>query len=312
MAKKSFSRVATVAGKAPLPRKLAVVPQKSPDEIVNLERVDLADRENWLRALDICQASSRQPLNTLLDEIKIYQGQIDQALQTAQAQSTIYAYAIGSRLDVIEERHLYKEKNYDNLTAFIKGGEVRRPNGTTITTRQVWAYRRVTRGLKEFLQIAESIRDGKSLSPEIEAQLKAVGQQVNQDVVASFLDSYADSIAGVLELGVSKLEQVYRLPEPVALTGLLAGKLQLEEDVIEVHEVSFSQLRKAISSHEKQRKSNDKTSRQVTLTKADRALDNINRAVQELDALELTEAQLERLSDLKDDIDRIWKRDRLL
>ena len=98
--------MATVAEKAPLPRKLAVIPKRKPDEIVNLERVDLADRENWLRALDICQANDAQPLNNLLHEIETYQGQIDQALQTAQAQSTIYAYAIGSRLDVIEEKHL--------------------------------------------------------------------------------------------------------------------------------------------------------------------------------------------------------------
>lgn len=305
MAKKSFSRVATVAEKAPLPRKLAVVPKRKSDEIVNLERVDLADRENWLRALDICKANSENPLGTLLNEIETYQGQIDQALQTAQAQSTIYAYAIGSRLDVIEENHLYKEKDYDNLTAFIKGGEVKRPNGTPITTRQVWAYRRVTRGLKEFLQIAESIRDGKSLSPELDAQLATVGEQVNQDIVESFLESYADSIAGVLELGVSKLEQVYRLPESVALTGLLAGKLSLEEDIIEVHQVSFSQLRKAISTHEKQRKSKGTSKKISKITKADRMLDNLNRSVEELDALVLTDLQLQRLSALRDAIERI-------
>ncbi|MDV3348323.1 hypothetical protein QGP82_06455 [Leptothoe sp. LEGE 181152] len=306
MAKKSFSRVATVAEKAPVPRKLAVVPKrKTTDEVVNLERVDLADRENWLRALDICQANNAQPLNTLLHEIETYQGQIDQALQTAQAQSTIYAYAIGSRLDVIEEKHLYKEKDYDNLTAFIKGGEVRRPNGTPITTRQVWAYRRVTRGLKEFLQIAESIRDGKALSTELEQHLKSLGKQVNKDIVESFLDSYADSIAGVLELGVSKLEQVYRLPEPVALTGLLAGKLPLEEDIIAVHEVSFSQLRKAISTHEKQRKANNGKKAVSQITKADRMLDNLNHAVEELDALVLSDLQLQRLSALRDAIERI-------
>ncbi len=305
MAKKSFSRVATVAEKAPVPRKLAVVPKRKPDEIVNLERVDLADRENWLRALEMCQANNAQPLKTLLNEIETYQGQIDQALQTAQAQSTIYAYAIGSRLDVIEENSLYKEKDYDNLTAFIKGGEVRRPNGTPITTRQVWAYRRVTRGLKEFLQIAETIRDGKALSPELEEHLETVGQQVNQDIVESFLESYADSIAGVLELGVSKLEQVYRLPEPVALTGLLAGKLPLEEDIIEVHEVSFSQLRKAISTHEKQRKASNGRKTVSKTTKADRMLDNLNHTVEALDALVLTDLQLQRLSALRDAIERI-------
>lgn len=305
MAKKSFSRVATVAEKAPLPRKLAVVPKRKQDEVVNLERVDLADRENWLRALDMCQANAAQPLNNLLHEIETYQGQIDQALQTAQAQSTIYAYAIGSRLDVIEEKHLYKEKEYDNLTAFIKGGEVKRPNGSPITTRQVWAYRRVTRGLKEFLQIAESIRDGKPLSSDLQDQLEDLGEQVNKDIVDSFLDSYADSIAGVLELGVSKLEQVYRLPEPVALTGLLAGKLPLEEDIIEVHEVSFSQLRKAISTHEKQRKSGDTRKKTNKITKADRMLDNLNRAVEELDAMVLSDLQLQRLSALRDAIARI-------
>ncbi|MEM1256391.1 MAG: hypothetical protein AAGI69_28480 [Cyanobacteria bacterium P01_H01_bin.21] len=305
MAKKSFSRVASVADKAPLPRKLAVVPKRKPDEIVNLERVDLADRENWLRALEICQANNAQPLTALLHEIETYQGQIDQALQTAQAQSTIYAYAIGSRLDVIEEKHLYREKDYDNLTAFIKGGEVRRPNGSPITTRQVWAYRRVTRGLKEFLQIAESIRDGKSLSPEFEQHLESLGQQVNKDIVESFLDSYADSIAGVLELGVSKLEQVYRLPEPVALTGLLAGKLPLEEDIIEVHEVSFSQLRKAISTHEKHRKANGGKKTITRVTKADRMLDSLNNSIEELDALVLSDLQLQRLSALRDAIERI-------
>ena len=305
MAKKSFSRVATVAETAPLPRELAVIPTRKPDEIVNLERVDLADRENWLRALDICQANDAQPLNNLLHEIETYQGQIDQALQTAQAQSTIYAYAIGSRLDVIEEKHLYKDKDYDNLTAFIKGGEVKRPNGNPITTRQVWAYRRVTRGLKEFLQIAESIRDGKPLSSDLQGHLEDLGQQVNKDIVESFLDSYAGSSAGVLELGVSKLEQVYRLPESVALTGLLAGKLPLEEDIIPVHEVSFSQLRKAISTHEKQRKSNGASKKVSKVTRADCMLDNLNRTVEELDTLVLSDLQLQRLSALRDAIERI-------
>jgi hypothetical protein len=172
---------------------------------------------------------------------------------------------------------------------------VRRPSGTSITTRQVWAYRRVTRGLREFLQIAESIRDGEAISPDIEVHLANLGSQVNRDVVESFLNSYAEKIAGVLELGVSKLEQVYRLPTPMALTGLLAGKLSLQEDIVEVRELSFSQLRKAISSHEKKRKfpAEDKTS-----ANADHALNELEKIICTLSDLQLSKVQHTRLKAL--------------
>lgn len=294
---KNFSRVAAIPKKTAVPRKLAVVANQEPDEIVNLERVDLSDRENWLRALEICKPDATQSLGILLQEIEKYQGQIDQALQTAQAQSTIYAYAIGSRLDVIEEKRLFQEKGYVNLTSFIKDGEVRRPGGQSITTRQVWAYRRVTRGLNEFLQLAESIRHGNPLSADLEEQLKALGSKVNQDIIDSFLESYTENIAGVLQLGVSKLEQVYRLPKSVALTGLLAGKLALEEDIVEVHDVSFSVLRKAISSHEKSRKPVAKANQK---SHVDRALDHLNKIIQELADEDLDDLQASRLSALSE------------
>lgn len=291
---KNFSRVNAVA-KAPSQNKLVVLPQRVSEEVINLERVDLADRENWLRALDICRGNANQPLEVLLQEIEGYQGQIDQALQTAQAQSTIYAYAIGTRLDVIEEEELFREKGYENLTAFIKNGEVRRPGGASITTRQVWAYRSVTRGLTEFLQIAESIRNGEPISTDLSEYLEALKTQVNRDVVEAFINSYADCIAGVLELGVSKLEQVCRLPAPVALSGLISGRLSLKEEIIEVRKVSFSQLRKAISSHEKGRKS----SNIKPISGADRALDNLEKIIFTLGDLKLNRSQRARLKELK-------------
>lgn len=297
---KKFSRVAAVPKQAIVPLESAVVDQPFQNKVVNLERVDLSDRENWLRALDICKAKTAQSLDVLLQEIETYQGQIDQALQTAQAQSTIYAYAIGTRLNVIEENRLFEEKGYVNLTAFIKNGEVKRPNGQSITTRQVWAYRRVTRGLDEFLQIAEEIRDGKSISPELSEQLQILGTKVNQDVLDVFLKSYTESIAGVLELGVSKLEQVYRLPKSVALSGLLAGRLALEETVVEFHDVPFSVLRKAISSHEKK---NKPISTQKKVQTTERELDQLEKIFQALKDKELTKEQIERLSRLSKILD---------
>lgn len=296
MAKKSFSRVQSIANTAAKPRKLAIVSNNSKDEVVNLERINLVDRENWLRALDVCKAKKDQPLQSLLQEIETYQGQIDQALQTAQAQSTIYAFAIGTRLDVIEEQELYKEKGYSHLTAFIKSGEIRRPSGESITTRQVWAYRRVTRGLNEFLQIAEAIRDGEPISDELKLHLANLGAKVNQDIVSTFLNSYTETIAGVLELGVSKLEQVYRLPEPMALTGLLTGKLPLEENVVEVHDISFSQLRKAISWHEQQRKS---PTQKPKISKADRTLKELEKVIDSLCSIKLNKAQRNKLNKLR-------------
>jgi hypothetical protein len=291
---KNFTRVNAVA-KSPSPNKLVVLPQMVSEEVVNLERVDLADRENWLRALDICRGSAHQSLDVLLQEIEGYQGQIDQALQTAQAQSTIYAYAIGTRLDVIEEQALFREKGYENLTAFIKNGEVRRPGGASITTRQVWAYRSVTRGLKEFLQIAESIRNGETISSELREYLELLKTQVNQDVIETFINSYADSIAGVLELGVSKLEQLCRLPAPVALSGLISGRLTLQEEIIEVRNVSFSQLRNAISSHEQGQKS----LKSKTISGAERALDQLEKIILTLSDLKLNRSQSTRLKELK-------------
>ena len=304
---KNFSRVAAVPKQAIVPQKVADVVQLPQNAVINLERIDLSDRENWLRALDFCKAKTEQPLDTLLREIETYQGQIDQALQTAQAQSTIYAYAIGTRLDAIEEKSLFQEKGYVNLTAFIKGGEVKRPNGHSITTRQVWAYRRVTRGLNEFLSLAEEIRDGKPLSSDLEAQLCSLGTKVNQDIVDAFLNSYAESIASVLELGVSKLEQVYRLPRPVAMSGLLAGKLALEEEVVEVHEVPFSTLRKAISSHEKKNKPKSKTKRTVNV---DGTIDHIRDAIQSLRNEALDDKQKMRLRRLSEVMLKLTEIDR--
>lgn len=299
---KKFSRVAAVPKQAVISPEAIEVVRTPQNKVVNLERVDLSDRENWLRALDICKAKTEQPLDALLKEIETYQGQIDQALQTAQAQSTIYAYAIGTRLDVIEENRLFEEKGYMNLTAFIKNGEVKRPNGQSITTRQVWAYRRVTRGLNEFLQLAEEIRDGKPVSPELREQLQLLGARVNQDVVDVFLKSYTESIAGVLELGVSKLEQVYRLPKSMALSGLLAGRLALEENVVEFRDVPFSVLRKAISSHEKK---NKPISTQKKAQNTERELDQIEKIFQALKDKELTEEQTERLSQLSKVLDAL-------
>jgi hypothetical protein len=287
--------------RSPLPNKLVALPNRQSEEVINLERIDLADRENWLRALEICRGNPNQPLDVLLQEIETYQGQIDQALQTVQAQSTIYAYAIGTRLDLIEEKELFKHKGYENLTAFIKGGEVRRPTGTSITTRQVWAYRSVTRGLKEFLQIVESIRSGTPVSQEFE-HLNLLKSQLNKDSVESFLNSYAESIANVLELGVSKLEQVCRLPAPVALSGLISGKLPLQDEMIEVHDVSFSQLRKAISTHEKGRKSPSKA---ILINDGDRALEGLEKAISALRKVKLSKTQRTRLIDLKRFLDEV-------
>ena len=290
---KQFNRVAAIPKKAVTPQAVTSITQERKKQVVNLERVDLSDRENWLRALDLCKAISEVTLDSLLKEIETYQGQIDQALQTAQAQSTIYAYAIGTRLDVIENEKLFEDKGYDNLTAFIKAGEVKRPNGQSITTRQVWAYRSVTRGLNEFLELAEEIRAGRPLSPELKKHLATLVKKVNQDIVDAFLKSYSEIITGVLELGVSKLEQMYRLPKPVALSGLLSGKLALEEEVIEVREVPFSALRKAISSHEKQDK--PKPKRQVNI---DGTLDHLRNCIQNLRDKELSPKQQRRLKEL--------------
>ena len=294
---KKFSRVAAVPKQAVVLQEVPEITKTPRSKVINLERVDLSDRENWLRALDICRAKTELSLDVLLKEIETYQGQIDQALQTAQAQSTIYAYAIGTRLDVIEKDKLFEEKGYRNLTEFIKSGEVKRPNGQSITTRQVWAYRSVTRGLNEFLQLAEEIRDGKALSTELSEQLNLLSTKVNRDVVDVFLNSYAESIAGVLELGVSKLEQVYRLPKSMALSGLLAGQLALEEDLVEVRDVPFSVLRKAISSHEKKNKpvSKPPSPRPINV---DRELDQLERIVHDLQNKSLTKQQATKLRQL--------------
>lgn len=303
---KKFSRVAAVPKQTVTPVAVTEITQTPPDnQVINLERVDLSDRENWLRALDICKAKTEQPLDVLLQEIGTYQGQIDQALQTAQAQSTIYAYAIGTRLDVIEEEKLFENKGYVNLTAFIKNGEIRRPNGQSITTRQVWAYRRVTRGLNEFLQVAEEIRDGKPISSDLKEHLNLLGAKINRDVVDAFLKSYTESIAGVLELGVSKLEQVYRLPKSMALSGLLAGQLALEENVVEVRDVPFSVLRKAISSHEKKNKPASVKKRPLNV---EREIDQLAKVVLTLRAQEFTPKQRERLNELSEILGEVLSR----
>ena len=313
MAKK-FSRVTAVPKQVVAPQEVTDIAQVRERRVINLERVDLSDRENWLRALDLCRTASDQSLSGLLKEIETYQGQIDQALQTAQAQSTIYAYAIGTRLDTIEKDSLFEEKGYKNLTAFIKAGEVKRPNGRSITTRQVWAYRSVTRGLNEFLELAEEIRAGRSLSPDLEAQLEALGKQVNQDIVDAFLKSYSEVITGVLELGVSKLEQVYRLPKPIALSGLLSGKLALSEDVVEMRDVPFSALRKAISSHEKEsRVKEQNSSNKSDLSKTAKL--NLDSELDQLDSLiklfvksEMTPTQIKRLRRLSASLSGILDR----
>lgn len=261
-------------------------------EILNLDRINLEDRGNWLRALEACRPMQTASLPDLLNQIAAYQGQIDKAIQTAQAQSTIYAYAIGTRLDFIEQERLYEMQGYRNLTEFINAGEVRRPAGDAIAPRQVWAYRRVTRGLNEFLDLVESLRGGADLPQDVKEQIKRMGQQIQSDVVQSFLGSYIDGIAGVLELGVSKLEQVYRLPKPIALTGLLAGQLPLSETFVPVHNISFSQLRKAISLHEQQRKGQSKPSL------ADQKLEQLERLIEYFGTTKLSASQQKKLQAL--------------
>lgn len=314
MAKK-FARVAAVPKQAIVPQDVTDISQARERKIINLERIDLSDRENWLRALDLCKTTSDLSLGGLLKDIETYQGQIDQALQTAQAQSTIYAYAIGTRLDVIEQNRLFEEKNYENLTAFIKAGEVKRPNGQSITTRQVWAYRSVTRGLNEFLSLAEEIRAGKPLSPELTDQLEMLGKQINQDIVDAFLKSYSEAVTGVLELGVSKLEQVYRLPKPIALSGLLSGRLALSENVLEMRETPFSALRKAISTHEKEykplekkrsKKSKQKSTESFTVD-SDNKINQLDLIVKFLAQQDLTQKQLERLRRVSEALARVIK-----
>jgi hypothetical protein len=216
------------------------------EQIIDLERVDLHDKGNWLRALEDCKPASVLPLDLLLEQITAYQGQIDRALQTAQAQSTIYAYAIGQRLDLIEENQLFAERGYRNLTEFINAGEIKRRGGESITSRQIWSYRRVTRGLDDFFALIEQLRRGDTPS-EVREEIERLGLQIRQDIVGTFLTSYVDGIASVLELGVSKLEQLCRLPQPIAWAGLLSGQVSIQETLVPVHDVSFAELRRAVS-----------------------------------------------------------------
>ena len=254
MAKK-FDRLATVSKKksASAPKKTVGQRRKvaAPAEmgsVINLERFNLNDRGNWLRAIESSHPDETASLDELLAQIAQYQGQIERTMQSAEAQSTIYAYAIGSRLDVIEEARLFEESGHSNLTDFIKAGEIKRPGGTSITTRQVWAYRKVTRGLNEFLTIAEQLKEGGEVSAPLQEKLAEISSQVNTDVVEQFREQYVEGIAKVLELGVSKLEQVCRLPNSVAYSGLIAGgQLQIAEKLVPVHEVTFSELRSAVS-----------------------------------------------------------------
>jgi hypothetical protein len=311
---KKFERVTAIPKQqVAVPAEVIDIVQAREKKVVNLERVDLTDRENWLRALDLCKEISELSLDGLLREIQTYQGQIDQALQTAQAQSTIYAYAIGTRLDAIEREQMFEQKGHPNLTAFIKAGEVKRPSGQSITTRQVWAYRSVTRGLNEFLELAEEIRAGRPLSTELEDQLSALGEKVNQDIVNAFINSYSEVITGVLELGVSKLEQVYRLPKSVALSGLLSGKLALEEDILEMREIPFTTLRKAISSHEKRVKQETDSPSQSKKRQPSKDFSiDIDLEINKLDGIikilgqsPLTPAQIQRLSRLSASLEKL-------
>lgn len=254
MAKK-FERLATVTKKKPASvpktsvrkrRKAEAAPQTG--GVINLERFNLNDRGNWLRAIESSHPDETASLDELLEQIAQYQGQIERTMQSAEAQSTIYAYAIGSRLDVIEEARLFEKQGHRNLTDFIKAGEMKRPGGSSITTRQVWAYRKVTRGLNEFLSIAEQLKEGGEVAAPLKEKLAEISAQVNTDVVEQFREEYVEGIARVLELGVSKLEQVCRLPNSVAYSGLIAGgQLQIAEKLVPVHEVTFSELRSAVS-----------------------------------------------------------------
>ncbi|KAM3114041.1 hypothetical protein [Phormidesmis sp. 146-33] len=273
---------------SPIPTEAKPVVRLEP--ILNLDRINLEDRGNWLRALEVCRPQAAQSLDELLGQIASYQGQIDRAIQTAQAQSTIYAYAIGTRLNFIDQHQLYEKLGYRNLTDFINGGEIKRSNGDSITARQVWSYRRVTKGLDEFLELVEELRNGSEISEEIQIQVKQMGERLQHDVVESFLASYVDGIAGVLELGVSKLEQVCRLPRPIAFSGLLAGQLPLSSEAyLPVYETSFSQLRKAISQYEKPPEVGSLEST------VDKKLAQIERLVKEVSGLNLEQSQKERL-----------------
>jgi hypothetical protein len=88
----------------------------------------------------------------------------------------------------------------------------------------------------------------------------------------------------------------------MALTGLLAGKLPLEEHIVEVHDISFSQLRKAISLHEQYRKSPTKKDK---ITKADRSLNDLEKIIESLVNIKLNKTQRSRLNELKQLLEKL-------
>lgn len=292
--KKDFGLSGTIAAT----RKIERIQSPRQFEVINLERIDLQDKGNWLRALEACKPRSLMSLEEILEQVTTYQQHIDHSLQTAQAQSTIYAYAIGKRLDLVEAGKLYLEKGYGNITKFIDGDELRRQTGEAITSRQIWSYRRVTRGLDSFFELIEQLRQG-SVPAEIEAELAMLGGELQQTIVESFLTSYAENLAGVLELGVSKIEQLCRLPESKSMAGLLAGQISIKDDLIPVRDVSFAELRRVIASC----KANDRQSVSPRKVKSSRKVNpkigQIEKLIREVLAQDLSAAEQAAIARLR-------------
>lgn len=293
-----------LSGALATPRKTGQLQPSRAAEVINLERVDLQDKGNWLRALEACKPNSYLTLEEILEQVTAYQRHIDHSLQTAQAQSTIYAYAIGKRLDLVEADKLYLEKGYSNITKFVDGGELRRQTGEAITSRQIWSYRRVTRGLDDFFSLIEQMRQG-IVPPEIEAELAKLGNELQKTTVESFLTSYAENLAGLLELGVSKIEQLCRLPQSKSMAGLLAGQISIEDVLIPVKDVSFAELRRAIASCNSETKKTASSPKTQSRRRISQKVSQLEKLVKEVLAQELNAADRAAIAKLRSLLDQI-------
>lgn len=216
--------------------------------VFSLDRVDLTNEANWMRALDICKPQPDADIDQILSEIGQYQSQIDQSLRSAQAQGTIYAYAIAKRIQLIDQRRLY-EPTYSNITEFIKAQELKYPSGELIASRQIWTYKRVAQGLDQMLSLMEKLQ-GDVPQENLHQQLEQVNSQLEATILTSFMEnqaSYAERLTRILGLGYCKIDQICRLPSDQSVTALLTGQLSTAEGVVPVEDLTFAQIKGIIS-----------------------------------------------------------------
>lgn len=220
-------------------------------QVVDLDAANLSSGENFASAVVACSQAS---VEDVLDARKLifeYQRRIDATTNRMTAQLTVYAYAIGSLLTQIALKGLHEQAGASSLTDLINKQEFWEDQGIALQSRQLFTYKKVAEGIDRYRQLIDQICDSGELPEGVLTEAMAIGIDI-EDLRSSVMKGYVDKLTNLLELGVSKIEQVLRLGETTAHTALLTGQVTTSEGPLHLDKTPIRELRSRISITQRQ------------------------------------------------------------